>query len=215
MPSARSARPFEVRHLQIARAVAAAIAAVMITFSPDHSAALGMAVFSGFAILTAFLMIAGAWVVCPAGRRGRVVLLGAVSLVAGMIAGIATLRTDAAFFAVVAAWAVLSGIVEGIAGLRDRRADAASTRSEARDAVFLGALSLVLAAALLCVPAGYALTYTIEEAHRTFTLTGITIGVGIFGAYAAIVAVYLAIAGFSPRKDPAPAVSDEHSGGAA
>ena len=35
---------------------------------------------------------------------------------------------------------------------------------------------------------------------QTFTLTGIIIGVGIFGAYAAIVAVYLAIAGLSPRK---------------
>ncbi|MNL67086.1 hypothetical protein D3C87_1916440 [compost metagenome] len=52
----------------------------------------------------------------------------------------------------------------------------------------------------------YALDYTIEEAHATFTLTGITIGVGLFGGYAAIVAVYLGIAGFSPR--PAEAADD-------
>ena len=53
------------------------------------------------------------------------------------------------------------------------------------------------------MPTQYALRYTIDEANETFTLTGIIIGVGIFGAYAAIVAVYLAIAGFSPRKAPA------------
>ena len=56
------------------------------------------------------------------------------------------------------------------------------------------------AVALLLVPTQYALEYTIEEANATFTLTGIIIGVGIFGGYAAIVAVYLGIAGFSPRK---------------
>ena len=54
--------------------------------------------------------------------------------------------------------------------------------------------------ALLAVPTQYALQYTVDDAHQTFTLTGITIGVGIFGGYAAIIAVYLAIAGFSPRK---------------
>ena len=53
---------------------------------------------------------------------------------------------------------------------------------------------------LLLVPTQYALQYTIDEADATFTLTGIIIGVGIFGAYAAIIAVYLAIAGFSPRR---------------
>nr|BFF09635.1 hypothetical protein GCM10025699_09380 [Microbacterium flavescens] len=51
------------------------------------------------------------------------------------------------------------------------------------------------------MPAGYALTYRVEEAGMTGTLTGIIIAVGIFGVYAAIVAVYLGIAGFSPRKE--------------
>ena len=72
--------------------------------------------------------------------------------------------------------------------------------SESRDGVVIGIITLILGLALLVVPTQYALQYTIEEARQTFTLTGITIGVGIFGAYAAIVAVYLAIAGFSPRK---------------
>lgn len=215
MSSASSARTLDVRHLQIARALVAAIAAAMITFSPDHSAALGLSVFSGFAILSALVLFFAAWLVAPAGERGRLVLHGAVDLVAGMVAGVGPLRSETTFFAVVVAWAVLVGVIEGVIGLRARRAESASVRSQARDEIFIGAIGVVLAIALLCVPAGYALTYTVAEAHQTFTLTGITIGVGIFGAYAAIVAVYLGIAGFSPRKDVVPVTSDEHSGGAA
>ena len=65
----------------------------------------------------------------------------------------------------------------------------------------------MLGLALLLVPTQYALEYTIEDANATFTLTGIIIGVGIFGGYAAIVAVYLGIAGFSPRK-PLPVTTE-------
>ncbi|QAY59584.1 acyl-CoA synthetase [Microbacterium protaetiae] len=214
MSSASAARPLEVRHLQLARAVAAAIAAAMVTFSPDHSSAFGLSVFSGFAILTAIMMFAAAWLVYPRGRRGAAVLIGVLDVVAGMIAGIGPLRSDTTFFVLVAVWALATGVAEGVVGLRARRAGL----PDARDAIFIGALGVVLAIALLCVPAGYALNYTIDEAHQTFTLTGITIGVGIFGAYTAIAAVYLGIAGFSPRKDATPelaAASDEHPGGAA
>ena len=38
MSSAAASRTFEVRHVQLARAAFAALAAIMITFSPDHSA---------------------------------------------------------------------------------------------------------------------------------------------------------------------------------
>ena len=51
MSTAPPARAFEVRHLQLARALFAAVAAAMITFSSDHSAQVGLAVFSGFAII--------------------------------------------------------------------------------------------------------------------------------------------------------------------
>ncbi|WP_036284780.1 hypothetical protein [Microbacterium luticocti] len=228
MSTAPVARPFEARHLQLARAVVAAIAAAMITFSSDHSAALGLAVFSGFAITTALFLFVAAWLAFPAGARWPVLLLGAIDVVAGMVAGVGPLRTDGMFFGLVIAWAVASGIAELAIGLHARRrAVTAQDRSDARDALSAGVLGLVLAVALLLVPAGFAWTYTIAEAHRTFTLTGITIGVGIFGGYAAIVAVYLGIAGFSPRKAEAsapaanPAVaadaaaSDEKAGGAA
>ncbi|CAI7678084.1 unnamed protein product, partial [Penicillium discolor] len=47
------ARAFTMRHVQLLRALFAAVAALMITFSSDHSAAVGLAVISGFALVTA------------------------------------------------------------------------------------------------------------------------------------------------------------------
>jgi hypothetical protein len=214
--SASSARTFDVRHVQLARAAFAAIAAVMITFSPDHSAVVGLAVFSGFAIATGLVHLLAVWLVHPAGLRWPSVLLGIVTLAAGMIGGVGPVRTVTGFFVIVIAWALVSGVIEAVSGilaLRGPRAAAAGQvapwsdgtpasvlpRSDARDAVVIGALGVVLAIAMLCVQPGYALQYSIEEAHETFTLTGIIIAVGIFGGYAAIAAVYLGIAGFSPR----------------
>jgi hypothetical protein len=74
--------------VQLARALFAAVAAIMITFSSDHSAAVGLAVFSGYAIATAIVFFAAAWLVYPAGGRGLPVLLGVEALVAGMVTGI-------------------------------------------------------------------------------------------------------------------------------
>lgn len=225
MTSADS-RTFAVRHVQLARAAFAAIAALMITFSPDHSAAVGGAVFSGFAIATGLVLLLAVWLVFPARRRWPAATIGALAVVAGMVSGLYPLRTVTGFFVIVIVWALASGALELIAGWRglasggarreivpgvaDARPPAAVwPRSEARDAIVVGAVTVLLGIALLFVQPAYALDYTIEEAHETFTLTGITIGVGLFGGYAAIVAVYLGIAGFSPRPaDAAPADAD-------
>jgi uncharacterized membrane protein HdeD (DUF308 family) len=218
--SASSDRPFDVRHVQLARAAFAALAAIMITFSPDHSAQIGMAVFSGFAIATGLVLLAAVWIVYPAGRRWPSAALGGITLVAGMISGLGPVRSITGYFSVVIAWALVTGLIELLAGWRGLRAPKArreivpgvadarpladpGPRSDSRDHAVIGVAGILLGVALLCVPTGYALQYTIEEIGEHFTLTGITIGVGIFGAYAAIVAVYLGIAGFSPRKDAA------------
>lgn len=216
MSQAPSARTFEVRHVQLVRAVIAGVAAVMITFSPDHSAQVGFTVFSGFAIVTSVVVLLSAWSVYSTGARWPAMTVGAVSMIAGLVASVSGFRTSAGFFVIVIAWAALTGIVEVVAGARAlRRADRSRPqRGEARDTLTVGILSLALAVALALVPSGFALQYYIEDAGRSFTLTGITIGVGIFGGYAAIVAVYLAIAAFSPRTtpdvEPAPA-ADERS----
>ena len=193
--------------MQLARAAFAALAALMITFSPDHSAAIGMSVFSGWAIATGIVFLVSIWLVYRAGQRWPSVVLGILTMVAGMVGGVASLRTTVMFFVVVIAWALLTGTVETLAGARARRALRGSNdvqaRGEARDALTVGIITILLGLALLFVPTQFALDYYIKDAGRSFTLTGITIGVGIYGAYAAIVAVYLAIAAFSPRTSPA------------
>lgn len=209
------ARTFEVRHVQLARAAFAALAAVMVTFSPDHSAAVGLSIFSGFVVATGIVLLVSAWLVHTAGTRWPSILLGTISVIAGLASGAAPLRSVTTFFVVVIAWALLTGLIETIVGARGlgaarRQQTSDAARGEFRDALTTGILTLALGAGLLLVPTQYALRYTVEDAGD-FTLTGIIIGVGIFGGYAAIVAVYLGIAGFSPRR--AAAVPSADAGG--
>lgn len=207
------ARTFTVRHVQLLRALFAAAAALMITFSPDHSAAVGLSVFSGFVLTTSLILLLAVWLVFPAGQRWPSVVLAILGFAAGMTAGVPAWRTDDLFFVVVIAWAATTGLVELIVGLRARRAGDAG----ARDAITVGAFGLLLALLLLAIPAGFVQPYAIEGAGD-FVLTGIILGVGMFGGYAAILAVFLGIAGLTPTRpetvpadqpspDPAPAQS--------
>jgi hypothetical protein len=218
MPTAPAAPSrFAAHHVQLLRAGFAALAAVMITFSPDHSASVGLSVFSGFAIATGLVWGVAAWLVYAPGSRWFPITMGGLSIVAGMVGGIIPLRSPSLFFIVVIVWALTTGIVEAVAGWRALRRDGLAaggqldaaeqplaSRAAARDALTVGILTIVLGLGLLVVPGQFALDYYIPDAGQTFTLTGIAIAVGIFGGYAAIVAVYLAIAGFSPRRDAAP-----------
>nr|WP_236571284.1 acyl-CoA synthetase [Microbacterium hydrocarbonoxydans] len=187
------ARAFTARHVQLLRALFAAAAAVMITFSPDHSAAVGLSVFSGFVLTSALVMILAAWLVFPAGQRWPSIVLALLGFAAGMTAGVPMWRTDDMFFIVMIAWAASTGLVELIVGLRARRAG----DDTARDSITVGALGLLLAVVLIAIPAGFVQPYAIEGAGD-FVLTGIILGVGMFGGYAAIIAVFLGIAGLTP-----------------
>nr|WP_206686933.1 MULTISPECIES: acyl-CoA synthetase [Microbacterium] len=175
----------------------AALAAIMITFSGDHSAPVGLSVFSGFAIATGLVFLLSCWLVYPAGSRSVPMILGIVTIGVGMAGGLPPLRTDTLYFVLVIAWAFVTGVVELIGGIRGRR----TGDPAARDGVLIGILTIVLGIGLLLVNPAYSLEYFIAEAGRAFTLTGITIGVGLFGGYCAIVAVFLGIAGFSPRRE--------------
>lgn len=197
------ARAFTPRHVQLLRALFAAAAAVMITFSPDHSAAVGLSVFSGFVLTTSLIMLLAVWLVFPAGQRWSWVVLALLGFVAGMTAGVPAWRTEDLFFVVVIAWALTTGIVELIVGLRARRAG----ETTARDSITVGAFGILLAVLLLTIPAGFVQPYAIQGAGE-FELTGIILGVGMFGGYAAIVAVFLGIAGLTPKGvEPAAAAS--------
>lgn len=189
------ARAFTVRHVQLLRALLAAVAALMITFSSDHSAAVGLSVFSGFVFTTALVQVLAAWLVLPAGSRWSSILLAVVGVIAGMATGVPAWRSDDLFFVVVSTSAIVSGGIELLAGIRARRSGDAT----ARDAITVGALGVLLGVVLLLIPAGFLQEYTIEKAG-TFVLSGIILGVGMFGGYAAIVAVFLGIAGLTPKR---------------
>lgn len=206
------ARAFTPRHVQLLRALFAAAAAVMITFSPDHSAAVGLSVFSGFVLTSSLVMLLAVWLVFPVGQRWSWVVLALLGFAAGMTAGVPAWRTEDLFFVVVIAWALTTGVVELIVGLRARRAGEAT----ARDSITVGAFGILLAVLLLTVPAGFVQPYAIQGAGE-FELTGIILGVGMFGGYAAVVAVFLGIAGLTPKRvEPAAAASApapvEHGG---
>lgn len=196
------ARAFTPRHVQLLRALFAAAAAVMITFSPDHSAAVGLSVFSGFVLTTGLILILAAWLVFPAGQRWPSAVLALLGVAAGMAAGVPPWRTDDLFFVVLIAWSASTGAVELIAGLRARR----TGDPAARDSITVGAFGLLLAVVLLAIPAGFVQPYAIDGAGD-FILTGIILGVGMFGGYAAVVAVFLGIAGLTPTRADAVAAT--------
>ena len=195
MSSALTPR-FTTRHLALGRALAAAIAAVMITFTSDHSVAVGLSVFSGFAIMTALVWGLSTWLVFPKGERVVPAFMGVISLIIGVIASASTLRTALTLMLTIAAWALITGAIELVSGLRKRAVD----QPAARDAMTVGGLTVLLGIVMLVLPIGSEFAYYNREAHMNSTLTGITIMVGIFGAYAAILAVFEAIAGFSPQR---------------
>ncbi|WP_341933003.1 acyl-CoA synthetase [Microbacterium sp. LWO14-1.2] len=206
------ARAFTPRHVQLLRALFAAAAAVMITFSPDHSAAVGLSVFSGLVLTSSLVMLLAVWLVFPVGQRWSWVVLALLGFAAGMTAGVPAWRTEDLFFVVVIAWALTTGVVELIVGLRARRAG----ETTARDSITVGAFGILLAVLLLTIPAGFVQPYAIQGAGE-FELTGIILGVGMFGGYAAVVAVFLGIAGLTPKRvEPAAAASApapvEHGG---
>lgn len=206
------ARAFTARNVQLLRALFAAAAAVMITFSPDHSAAVGLSVFSGFVLATSLVLLLAVWLVFPAGQRWSWVVLALLGVAAGMAAGIPAWRTDDLFFGVVIAWAATTGLVELVVGLRARRA----ADPTARDSITVGSFGLLLAVLLIAIPAGFVQPYAIEGAGE-FELTGIILGVGMFGGYAAIIAVFLGIAGLTPKRAdasvPASATAPVEQGG--
>lgn len=184
----------ELRHVQLLRAGFAALAAAMITFSADHSAQLGLSVFSGFAIASALVLILAAWLTYPSGQRAPIVTQAIFTLVAGMVAGLGGFRTPVMLFSVLIAWALITGFVEAITGWRSSR----PRTPDARDALTIGLITMLLGLVLIAVTFFQPQPYSVEG--HDFVLTSTIIAVGIFGGYAAVIAVFLAIAGFSPRR---------------
>jgi uncharacterized membrane protein HdeD (DUF308 family) len=162
----------------LVRGVLAAALALVITFSADHTPVFGLAVYSGFALLTGVVVAIAAPRSAPT-SVGRTLSLA--SGVAGIVAGVfglalLLLAPGAAVFSLVpliAASAAVIGALELALALRRPDSGPAS-----RDRLVVGAATLLLALAVL-IPAGAVVT------------------VGLVGAYGAVTGVYLIIAALS------------------
>jgi len=179
----------------LARAVIAAVAALVITFTTGHDARLGLLVFAGFALATGLLLVVRTW----RGRaRGieRVLLVArlAVSVVAGAAALVAASGDSAAlveFLLLVTGWAVVTGMLEFYAGFRTRPRGLVE-----RDALVVGVLGVLLAIVFLIVPPDFQQSFRSPEGGNGVVTSQVVL-VGVLGAYFAIVAVYLGIGAFS------------------
>lgn len=185
-------------YLPLIRAVAAAALAVVITFSPDHSAPLGFAALAGYAAVAGAVQV---WTGLRSSTGQRVLLMvhGATLLLVAVLALVFLTAGPAALVLLLSSAAVLTGALELLAGLR-------STGALRRDRVFAGILTLVLAAAVLLVPPGLAVP-TAGIDGSTGVLTASTIVVGLLGAYLAIIAVFLGIAAVSLKRPAAETAS--------
>jgi uncharacterized membrane protein HdeD (DUF308 family) len=194
------------------RALPAIVVAVVITFSQDHSARLGFLMFGVLALAGGVTVLLGARrALRPGVARWCFVVQGSLGIVLGAIALFSGSAGLPFLVFLVGAFAVLTGFLELYSGLRARgRSDSA------RDWLFAGALTVALGIVALVVPADYNQLFTGPDGVER-ALTASIILVGVLGAYAAILGVYLVIAGLSlkwaPRAVAATAAeSGSHSG---
>ncbi|HRP99300.1 MAG TPA: hypothetical protein PK781_02420 [Terrimesophilobacter sp.] len=184
-----------------ARSAVALAAGMIVTFVSDHSADFGLIVFGSFAAVTALVF---AWAATRASVK--FVVLGAVSC-AVAAAGCATAAFVGEGLEVLATvlivFASVTGAIELGLGLWLRARGAI-----ARDAITSGILSLVFATVIVLVPLDFANaweTVTKEGDTVSGVVTADVVVVGMFGAYAIIIGVFLAIAAISAKN----AVSQE------
>jgi uncharacterized membrane protein HdeD (DUF308 family) len=178
------------------RAVAAAALACVITFAGGfYTPEYGLASFGGYAVVVGLLGIFISARTLGSGASRNVFLIQSiVSIVAGLAALLGMNGGLPVLLVVIALWGVVAGALELYAGIRARR-----IRAGARDWIFVGALTMVLAILALVIPPDYIQHYNAPGDGGARVLNASVMVVGALGLYGAIVAVYLAIAAFSLR----------------
>jgi len=180
----------------LSRAVPALVLGLVITFNPDHSAVLGLIGFGVYALVVGAVLLAAALRgLIEASAKTTFLIQGVVTAVAGIAALVLPSGGTPYLVWILSAWAIVAGALELVTGIRHRRRSAA-----ARDWILTGALTVLLAIAVLLVPPGLATSFTgPDEVERV--LTDAIVVVGILGAWAIIVGVQLGIAAVSLRPE--------------
>lgn len=185
-----ASRPWGV---SILRAVPSAVIALVITFSADHSTTLGFVGVGAWALATAIVLANGAMRrLLP---RSAFVAHAALLAAGGVAALVFFTQPVAVLLFLVGTLLGVTGALELVGGIVLRRS------AEARDRIFVGGVTALTAIAVLLIPADYNQVISIPD-KVVPPLTASVIVVGLFGAYCAIVAVYLVIAGLSAKWAP-------------
>ncbi len=184
----------------IVRAIPALVLGGAITFTAQHSPTLGLVSLGIFGLSTGAILIASVlWAPRADGSRPVVIGQAIVLLVVGAVS-LALPGAGLEFLVLaVTAFAVITGFLELYLGVRKGR-----PRSERRDGVFLGAVTVVLALAVLIVPPGFIQSSTGPDGVVR-ELTASVIIVGLLGAYWVVIGIYLVIAGLSLKWSGEPA----------
>jgi uncharacterized membrane protein HdeD (DUF308 family) len=183
-----SSFPFRLGTSLLWRAVPALIAAVVITFSRNHAAVVGLSVFAGFAVVSSvILLVAIARVPFNGSDRTFFGIQAVVTAASGAIA-LANLSGGLSeLVLIVSFWAGLTAALELYAGYRH------ADRAISREWLTAGAFTAILAIIVAVIP--------VNDVYA----------VGLFGAYGAILGVYLIIAGVSLRGDESASVGHQLS----
>lgn len=179
--------------VQLIRAIPALAVGFVITFSADHSSTFGLIVFGAFALSTGIIV---AWGAFRSVNRLAPLVRAVISVLSGIAALVFNSTGLGTLFLIVISFAAITGFLELYQGLRARGRD-----PFARDWITVGALTSVLAIAVLLVPPDFAAPWSVVDATgaATGTVTAQIIVVGIIGAYTILIGVYLVIGGFSAR----------------
>jgi uncharacterized membrane protein HdeD (DUF308 family) len=193
--SAVSAR-FAYWPVALVRAIPAVAVGLVITFSADHTALFGLVTFGAFALVSGAILAWGAFRIEDRVLRGIALVQAAIAVVCGVVALVFCTSGAGTLFLVVVSFAAGTGFLELYLGLRARKRHPSS-----RDWTAAGVMTALLALAVLLVPADYALPWHAEDkgVEVNGVLTSEIIVVGIIGAYAILLGVYLAIGGLSAR----------------
>ncbi len=185
------------------RAVPAIALAVVVTFSADHSATLGLVTFGAFAAASGAVIVVFALRQEAGLARNLQLVQGALGVVAGAAALAVTGGGLSYLVFLVSTWAVATGFIELYLGLRARRSTSADTKAISRDLIFAGALTVVLAIIVLVLPPDFSQPFTGPDGVAR-DLTASVIIVGLLGAYWAVLGVFLVIAALSLKWADAP-----------
>jgi uncharacterized membrane protein HdeD (DUF308 family) len=186
----------EYWYVPLFRAVPAAALCCVITFAGGfYTPEYGLYSLGGYAVVIGVLgLFATIRELGVGNARAEFAVQAIVSIIAGVVSLIVVEKNLAILILVLALWGGITGALELYCGIRNR-----GLRAAARDWIFIGGLTVLLAIVALVIPPNYEQHYNAPGDGGARVLNTSVMIVGAIGVYAAIVAVYLAIAAFSLR----------------